>query len=402
MEDFTVKDLMTPDLLSWDSNVIHNLFSAQDTVAILNIPLPTRKLADIRVWHQTTDDNYTVKSAYHRCMSIDAKSEAQTADTQRNWNKIWRQQVPHKVRSFLWRLARTCLPMRTSLIQKGVHCSDACVTYDIMAETHLHTFFICPKALCCWELVHLDNVISKLIYTTHDCTALLFSLSDRLSAQQQSLASMILWSIWKSRNSKLWEGSDTPPSTLVRRAKYSLNECQFMQRAKQTSPGTHSKPKWLKLLPTTMKCNVDCALFNDNTITGYGLCFRDSTGQLVLGMSNYAFFSSSPSEAEALGLLEAIKLVVAHGYQTVTFESDCRFVVNAVNTSQVPLNEVGNIISSCRELLSFQSHFSVKFVRRQTNEVAHSIARASLSYPRPHIFNDVPSYLYHLIMNEMM
>jgi hypothetical protein len=212
--------------------------------------------------------------------------------------------------------------MRTSLIQRGVNCSDACVTCDTMAETHLHTFFICPKALCCWESMNLHNVISELIYTTHDCTALLFSLLDRLSAQQQPLASMILWSIWKSRNSKLWENSDTPPSTIVRRAKDSLHEWQVMQRAKQPSQGTHQEHKWLKPLPATMKCNVDCALFNNNTITGYGLCFRDSTGQLVLGMSNYAFFSSSPTEAEALGLLEAIKLAVEYGYQSVTFESD--------------------------------------------------------------------------------
>jgi ribonuclease HI len=212
---------------------------------------------------------------------------------------------------------------------------------------------------------------------------------------------MILWSIWKSHNSKLWENSDTPPSTIVRRAKDSLHEWQVMQRAKQPRQGTHQEHKWLKPLPATMKCNVDCALFNNNTITGYGLCFRDSTGQLVLGMSNYAFFSSSSTEAEALGLLEAIKLAVERGYQSVTFESDCRFVVEAVNTTQVPQNEVGDIISSCQELLSFHNHFSVKYVRRQANEVAHSIARASLSYPRPHIFNDVPSYLYPLIMNEM-
>jgi ribonuclease HI len=199
----------------------------------------------------------------------------------------------------------------------------------------------------------------------------------------------------------LWENSDTPPSTIVRRAKDSLNEWQFMQRAIQPSQGTHKESKWLKPLPATMKCNVDCALFNNNTITGYGLCFRDSTGQLVLGMSNYDFFSSSPTEAEALGLLEAIKLAAARGYHSVTFESDCRFVVDAVNTTQVPQNEVGDIISSCQELLSFHSHFYVKYVRRQANEVAHSIARASLSHPRPYIFNDVPSYLFPLIMNEM-
>lgn len=68
-----------------------------------------------------------------------------------------------------------------------------------------------------------------------------------------------------------------------------------------------------------MKCNVDCALFNNNIITGYGCCIHDFSDQLLLGMSNYAPFSSSPTEAEALGLLEAIKIAITHGYQSVLF-----------------------------------------------------------------------------------
>lgn len=92
-----------------------------------------------------------------------------------------------------------------------------------MGETHIHTFFICPKASSCWELVQLDKIITDLIYNINDFTTLLFDFYDRLSVQQQSLASMILWGIWKGHDSKLWKGLDTPPSIIVQRAKDSLN-----------------------------------------------------------------------------------------------------------------------------------------------------------------------------------
>jgi len=45
-------------------------------------------------------------------------------------------------------------------------------------------------------------------------------------------------------------------------------------------------------------------------------------------MSNYSLFSSSPTEAEAMGLLEAIKLAIAQGFQLVIFESDCKLVAD--------------------------------------------------------------------------
>jgi hypothetical protein len=246
-EDVTVHDLLNPDLLSWNSAVIHNLFSIQDATAVLNIPLPVRNLSDARVWNYSVDGVYTVKTAYRRCMSLAAEADLQSAEPHKIWNMIWKQQIPHKVRVFLWRLAHTCLPTRTNLIQKGVPCRDACVSCDVMAETHTHAFFICPKASNCWELAQMDSTIRGLLHNANDFTTLLFDFFDRLSDQQKSLASMILWSIWKGRNSKLWEGSDTPPSVIVQRAKDSLNEWSYMQRARHPVSGTQQEATWSKL-----------------------------------------------------------------------------------------------------------------------------------------------------------
>lgn len=58
----------------------------------------------------------------------------------------------------------------------------------------------------------------------------------------------------------------------------------------------------------------------------HGLCIRDSTGQLVLGLSNFNLSSSSP--AEALGLLEAVKFSIDRGMNSVIFESDSKIVID--------------------------------------------------------------------------
>ncbi|XP_024632655.2 uncharacterized protein [Medicago truncatula] len=158
---------------------------------------------------------------------------------------------------------------------------------------------------------------------------------------------------------------------------------------------------WSKPPPSHLKCNVDCALFNNISAVGYGFCFRNSTGHFVSGMSNFTHCNLLPAEAEAWGLFEAMKFALDNDMPSVIFESDCKTIVDIVNSHQVPQNELGDIISKCKDLLSSHTGFVVNHVRRQANKVAHSIARASLSHPSPNVLYDVPDYLYSLIINEM-
>jgi len=130
---------------------------------------------------------------------------------------------------------------------------------------------------------------------------------------------MILWSLCKSRNTKLLEGIDTTPSSIVKYAHNSLHEWRCMQRARQPNHGTHQEDLWVKPPHSTMKCNVDRALFNNNSITGFDICFRDSSGTLLNGLLKYSLHNSTAPEAEALGLLEAINFVVGQGMVCVIF-----------------------------------------------------------------------------------
>lgn len=56
-----------------------------------------------------------------------------------------------------------------------------------------------------------------------------------------------------------------------------------------------------------------------------------------------------------------------------------KFVVDGFNSKLLPCNEFGSILKACKNQFSFfscNSHF--KFVRRNANKVAHSLARVTL------------------------
>jgi len=134
---------------------------------------------------------------------------------------------------------------------------------------------------------------------------------------------------------------------------------------------------------------------------GYGMCFRDSMGVLLLGKSDFYYSSAIVLEAKSLGLLDAIKVAISHEMRDVMFETDSKILSDVIASTTTPINEFGDLVTHCRSLLLNKPDFVVSYVRKQTNRVAHSIARASLSHTSPHIFYHVTPTLYPLIFNEM-
>jgi hypothetical protein len=47
-------------------------------------------------------------------------------------------------------------------------------------------------------------------------------------------------------------------------------------------------------------------------------------------------------------------------------------------------------------------NFKVRFVKRQANIVAHSLARAAISWPRRYLFDSLPLCIATYLHNEMI
>jgi len=147
---------------------------------------------------------------------------------------------------------------------------------------------------------------------------------------------------------------------------------------------------WTKPPTEWIKCNVDCALFEAEGQFGVGICFRDNLGRLLQAHSMTFPYVATAAECEATALQQAIQIALDKGFNRVAFETDCQVVANAVLNNNLYVNELGSLLSTCRTLLSSNASYTLAFIRRQANRVAHSLARASILHASPSIFYHPP------------
>jgi ribonuclease HI len=149
-----------------------------------------------------------------------------------------------------------------------------------------------------------------------------------------------------------------------------------------------------------IKINVDAAFFQDRG-TSLACCARNNNGAFICAQSRRFNTLLTVLEGEALALLEAVNLAVRNGWNCVVFESDSQTLVHSVVTNNDGISEFCAIVSSIKDKLSMLSNFEVKFVRRQANMVAHSLARAGISWASHRFIDVIPPCIEPLVINEM-
>jgi hypothetical protein len=87
----------------------------------------------------------------------------------------------------------------------------------------------------------------------------------------------------------------------------------------------------------------------------------------------------------------------------VYFELDSKLVIDGFHSNNHDATEFGEIISHCKRLYrSFYVNSSVEFIRRQANEVAHSLAKAATYVATPQTLVNIPHCIEHSLINEML
>jgi len=112
----------------------------------------------------------------------------------------------------------------------------------LLAESRMHIFLVCSKAIECWDRLGIGNIIREFLTRASNFSAMMFELCTRLKEQDRILAAMTLCSLWKSRNVKLWEATNTTPPSIVTWAHDVLHEWSCMQRAKHLAPAPRPTP----------------------------------------------------------------------------------------------------------------------------------------------------------------
>jgi hypothetical protein len=92
--------------------------------------------------------------------------------------------------------------------------------------------------------------------------------------------------------------------------------------------------RWQKPRDGWWKCNVDASLSQNPNIVTWGWCIRDAMGAFIAAGTNSCSSNVTVAEAEALGLLEAMREATTHSWANIIFESDAKVVVDAIHATQ--------------------------------------------------------------------
>lgn len=160
--ELRVANLLQVNAKQWNKSFINYVFDTGTAEQIYKTPLLPSVQQDIATWRFEKDGNYSIRSAY--CDILNNNTALNQHRVNGSWNSIWNLKLPPKVKNFMWRACRNCLPTRVKLQSRGVQCPMDCAVYAGPYEDSSHLFFDCGKSISCWQRSDLWNGILQSIH----------------------------------------------------------------------------------------------------------------------------------------------------------------------------------------------------------------------------------------------
>lgn len=140
-----------PNSKDWNVEKVQQDFHTNDIRLILQTRITKNMAKDIIAWTASNTGLYTVKMGYQFWSSQNSIEASNAAS--RSWNRLWRLNLPHKMRNFLWKFCNNNIPDRKLLRSKGVATTIICSMCNEDIEHMLHFFFYCKFATDCWNKI---------------------------------------------------------------------------------------------------------------------------------------------------------------------------------------------------------------------------------------------------------
>ncbi|XP_041001630.1 uncharacterized protein LOC121247328 [Juglans microcarpa x Juglans regia] len=129
--------------------------------------------------------------------------------------------------------------------------------------------------------------------------------------------------------------------------------------------------KWKSLAWPYVKVNFDATFQKEEGRMGLGVIIRDSIGRVQAMVTGPKDHISSAAQAESVALLRAMDLCTELGFNQVCFEGDAKAIMDAVNSKGEDNSWIGQMIEDMQLLIRRNQAWSLRFVQRTVNRVAH-------------------------------
>jgi ribonuclease HI len=248
----------------------------------------------------------------------------------------------------------------------------------------------------------LDHLITARAQHAYDLPQLIFSVcheEDRTTAGQFAV---LLWTVWNNRNDKVWNGKNEAGRSMGFKALHLWHDWFALQHHQPTIQQQQHVTTWQKPPMGWSKCNVDAGFHHHLNKTSAGWCLRDHLGRFKKAGTTWKAARYSIVEGEALALLEAMLAMENDRTTNIIFETDSKCVVDAISNLRSGTSEFSAIICNVKNILSSHPNFVVKFIKRQANMVAHTLARAVISWSSRYLVETIPLCITSYLNNEMI
>lgn len=191
-----------------------NFFGLEEVALILSLPISFRAPGDRLVWHYDERGLYSVKSGYKvarqwlQSVNSSASSSTNGSAYEKLWKHLWKAHIHPKVKNFTWKVCHDILPTKVNLRRKGVGVEMECGVCQGEEETAAHVLLSCPFARAVWFIS--PSGLRSVGTMRRQLKDWLLSVLEMKKVDFE-LACMIMWGIWKERNSWVWKGFKVLP-----------------------------------------------------------------------------------------------------------------------------------------------------------------------------------------------
>ena len=196
-----------------------------------------------------------------------------------------------------------------------------------------------------------------------------------------SLFPWICWSIWISRNHKIFQKRSFEAKEVLSKAISDAREWQSEQEQEINKANLPSKPT-----PPTQAVAFDTVIVHtdaawrerQNRFLDWPGFFSDCERNILMKGSTSEDFVPSPLVAEGLAIREALLQVQAYGFNKLLINSDAQIIIRAINERD-SIKELCGILQDIQNLSCYLSVSIFRFIPRKDNMAADGLAKSALA-----------------------
>ena len=187
---------------------------------------------------------------------------------------------------------------------------------------------------------------------------------------------VVLWNLWKRRNNLRLGKPTIPLNKVLEHSREQRIESHSSPLTSTTST-TKQPARWTPPLDHWYKLNFDGATFADKDTAGIGIVVRNSDNLVMASLAQQVPLPPSVIEVETLAARWALEFALELGFERIILEGDSESLDKVLKTECSNFTMYRHLVQDILFLSTHLSEFKTSLVRRQGNNLAHSLARKS-------------------------